>query len=353
MWKGSYPPQAIYSGRKFKSVLLNPPNYNPGSWCGAGKLWIDYESEEYWLTSRPREGEIKRGYAVEIYRSKNGEDYDLVTQITKEELNEISSVNVQSIENQQLLRDPLTGSYFLYLSLDTSKENRAGKANRTHESKWETYLLTAGDPSGPWRGEGFVLRADTDYDSGEARDSTIDIVDGRYVALYKARKADTKKVHTALALSSDGKDWTKLGEFKIDQKPQPDFFLLNGSIFPGCCGPIFMGTRTTDVVKGAALTKYFSAYVIDYRRLNLETICIVPWIPGSRYEHEEYPIHTYSNVVFDHMNDRWLILIESVDPVHSKEPGLNLEVDRVLLYVAQLRSSSRRPSNATIVNKVL
>lgn len=336
MWHGLIPPQTIFRGRKFKGVLLNPPNLNPGSWCGAGKLWIDRENGEYWLTSRPREGEKKRGYAVEIYRSINGESYGLTSWITKEELSEISGKNVQSIENQQLLRDPLTEEYFLYLSLDVANENIAGRANRTHESKWETYLLTAEDPSGPWKGEGFVLRGDMDYDSGEARDSTIDIVDGRYLAIYKARTAGTRIIHSALALSSDGKNWNKLGELKIDGKPQPNLFLLCGSILPGCSGPVFIGTKTTDAVKGAALTKHFAAYIIDWREVNLETIFVAEWVPGSRYEHKEYPIHTYANVVYDPLEDRWLTWIEAVDPIYSTELGLNLEVDRVLLYVTKL-----------------
>ncbi len=335
MWQGLYPPQAIFSGRKFKGILINPPNFKPGSWCGAGKLWIDGENEEYWLTSRPREGEVKRGYAVEIYRSIDGENYSLSSWITKEELSEITGVTVHGIENQQLLRDPSTGRYFLYLSLDVARENIAGRSDKTHESKWETYLMTAEDPTGPWKEKGFVLRGDMDYDSGEARDSTIDIVDGRYLALYKARKAGTKIVHTALALSSDGKNWTKLGVLKVDDKPQSNYFLLSGSMLPGCNGPILVGTKTTDVVKGAALTKHFAAYVIDHRRLNLETIFVEQWLPGSRYEHKEYPIHTYANVVYDTIKDRWLTWIEAVDPIYSKEPGLNLEVDRVLLYVTE------------------
>lgn len=330
-----YPPQRIFIGKRFRRVLLNPPNFNPGSWCGAGKLWIDEENEEYWLTSRPREGERKRGYAVEIYCSRDGENFNLRCSITKEELSEIMGRTVQSIENQQLLRDPLTDRYFLYLSVDVADENIAGKADAIYESKWETYLMSSDDPSGPWRGEGFALRCGEDYDSAEARDSTIDIIDGRYLALYKARKTGTRTVHTALAFSSDGKNWTKTGELRVDGKPQPEYFLLSGSILSGCMGPVFLGTRTTDVVKGAALTKYFAAYVIDYRQLNLETVFVSPWIPSSEYEHKDWPIHTYANVVHDPLKDRWLIWIESVDPAHSKEPGLNLEVDRVLLYVTE------------------
>ena len=332
MWKGFYPPQAIFATRRFKKVVLNPPNFNPGSWCGAGKLWIDEENSEYWLTSRPRVAPPGRGYAVEIYRSKDGENFSLVSWITKEELSEIVGATVQSIEGQQLVRDPLTGKYYLYLSIDVARENVAGEETRVFESKWETYLLSADDPAGPWKGEGFALRADSEFDSGEARDCTIDIIDGVYFCLYKARKAGTNKVNMALAVSSDGKKWKKLGVLKLNGGSQPNFFLLYGSIFPGTLGPIFIGTKTVDIVRGAALTKEFAAYIIDYRNLNLEEIFSAKWIPGSRYEHPEYPIHTYTMIAYDAVKERWLIMIEAVDPTHSKEPGLNTEVDRLLLY---------------------
>jgi hypothetical protein len=334
VWGGLYPAQAVFAGRRFRKVLLNPPSFEPGSWCGAGKLWIDVNEGEYWLTSRPRLGAEKRGYAVEIYRSRNGEDYSLVTWLAKEELSEMVGKTIQSIENQQLLRDPLTGKYHLYLSVDVAEENVAGDEKRIFESKWETLLLVAEDPSGPWQLEGFALKGDRDYDSGEARDCTIDIVDGRYLCLYKARRAGTGTVHTALAVSSDGKNWVKLGVPTVDGKPQPDYFLLNGSIHAGSLGPVFIGTATFDVVNGAALTKRFASYVIDYRNLNLESLFVAEWKPGSRYEHPQYPIHTYCNVVRDPLSGRWLMWIEAVDPTLSKEPGLNTEVDRVLLYVS-------------------
>jgi len=336
-WYGSLLPQAIYARRKFKKIILNPPNLNPGSWCGAGKLWLDAESEEYWLTSRPREGEVKRGYAVEIYRSKDGENYAPSTWITKEELSEMAGTQVHSIENQQILRDPLTERFHLYLSLDVARENIAGDAKRIFESKWETYLLSSEDPSGPWKPEGFVLRGDKDYDSGEARDSTIDIIDGQYFCLYKARREGTNVVNTALALSQDGKSWAKLGILKVDGNVQPNYFLLSGSILPSCLGPTFVGTKTTTVVNGASLTNHFVAFRLDYRNMNLETVFSTSWIPGSRFEHDEYPIHTYAQVLPDTIKkNRWLIWIEAVDPYYSKGVGLNLEVDRVLLYTSKI-----------------
>jgi hypothetical protein len=45
MWHGFFPPQAILRNKKFKKIILNPPNFNPGSWCGAGKFWIDMKNK--------------------------------------------------------------------------------------------------------------------------------------------------------------------------------------------------------------------------------------------------------------------------------------------------------------------
>jgi len=334
LWYGAYPPQRIFSKRKFRGVILDPPSFEPGSWCGAGKLLLDPETSEYWLTSRPRMGASKRGYGFEIYRSSNGEDYSLIYSMSKEELSEYIGMTVQSIEGTQLLRDPSTGRYMLYLSVDVAGENVAGRENSIYESKWQTYLMTTDDPAGPWRGEGFALRCDKDYDSGEARDATIDIVDGRYFALYKARKAGESKVNMALALSCDGFNWVKLGILKIDGNAQPEYFLLSGSIMASCTGPLFIGAETLHVVKGASLTKHISSYIIDYRGLNLERVFKDSWKAGSVYEHPDYPIHSYMSIAYDSDNGRWIITVEAVDPKYSKEPGLNTEVDRLLLYTS-------------------
>lgn len=70
-WYGLYPPQAVSTFRRFRRVPLSPPSFEPGSWCGAGEMWVDEDGGEYWLTSRPRMAG-RRGYEVEIYRSRNG-----------------------------------------------------------------------------------------------------------------------------------------------------------------------------------------------------------------------------------------------------------------------------------------
>ncbi|MBS7610844.1 hypothetical protein KEJ27_01320 [Candidatus Bathyarchaeota archaeon] len=146
---------------------------------------------------------------------------------------------IHSIEGTHILRDLSTGQCMLYLSVDVTDGNIAGREGGVYESKWQAYLMTADDPTEPWKGEGFTIKCDMDYDSEEARDATIDVVDGVYFALYKARKTGETKVNTALALSRNGFNWVKLGILKVDEYDQPDYFLLNGSIMAGCLGSIF------------------------------------------------------------------------------------------------------------------
>jgi hypothetical protein len=201
-------PQEIFRNRKFKRVVLDPPNFNPGSWRGAGKLLL--EEDEYWLTSRPRTVET-RGYGVEVFHSNNGEDFHLVSLVTKEEIAATAEIKVFSIENNQLIRDPSTGKYHLYASLNVGAER---------PERWETYLLTADDPRGPWRGEGFVIRTDRPYDSEEARDCTVDVLDGRYLGLCKARAQGSEKIYTELLTSRDGRNWVKLGIPTVDGRQQ-------------------------------------------------------------------------------------------------------------------------------------
>ncbi len=89
--------------------------------------------------------EMRRGYAVEIYRSKDGENYSLVTWITTEELSETIGTRILSIENQQLLKDYLTGRDHLYLSPNVSRENLVVEGKAFTESRWETFLLISED----------------------------------------------------------------------------------------------------------------------------------------------------------------------------------------------------------------
>ena len=313
------PPQWIYANRKYLKVVLEPPKFEPGSWRGAGNCVAD-ATGQFWLVTRPRTKE-SRGYAFEIHSSENGEDLSLRFSMTKEILSDELGRRVLSIEGQQLLRDPLTGRYHLYLSVDIDRV-------------WQTALLSSEDPCGPWKSEGIVIGCDQAYDSREARDAVIDVIEGKYFALYKA--SDGQRINEALAASSDGKGWKKMGLLELDGSPQPPFHFLYGRTVASSLGPMFVGFESAEVVRGAAVSRRFVSYILDYRSTNLETLFITNWEPLSPFERRDYPVHSYSDLVYDQERDRILLFIEAIDLEHSQDVGLNNEVDRVLLYEVPL-----------------
>jgi len=341
MWQGFVPPQYIFVNRQFKCVALDPPDFSPGSWIGAGKAIFDHDREQFLLTARPRKAEGKaRGFAANIYRSNDGEKFELVTSIDKEEISGKSSLSIHSIEGTQLLKDPFSGKWHFYLSIDTGSDFVWGGLY------WQTLLLTAPHVEGPWQSEGLVLEISELYDSNQARDATIDIVDGRWLCLYKAVDGNRQE-RPALATSSDGISWKKHGILTIEGTDQLAF--LSGTIFAGTNGPLFMGLETKlensrsvrdDVMyadeykigHGGGPPSNFVAYNLDYRNMNLERIFCAPWKPKSRYEHGEHPLLGYASLVYDPHKNRVLTYVEAIDGTLTEQIGLNKTVERLLMY---------------------
>ncbi len=316
-WVG-LPPQYIEAAKQFRKVLLDPPSFEPGSWIGAGRVFHDSIYGEYLLAVRPRERPPKRAYEVRVYTGRDGENFTHRSTITREEISEHLGVKVASVEGTTILRDPYTLQLHLYISVEA-------------EGVWETVLYTSDDPAGPWAPYGYTLRAGEPYDSLEARDPIIDIVDGVYTMLYKAHGTDGK-VHTALAVSHDGKHWKKLGVPTIDGNPQPDYYQLTGTIIPGTRGPIAIGLARRYVVDGCGLARHLEAYLIHYDKPMLETLASVQWRPRSPYERKDYPTHGYSTLTHDPDHNRLLLHIEALDPHYTEKPGWRTQVDRWLLY---------------------
>ena len=339
LWQGMIPPQYLFANRRFAGIALEPPDHEPGSWIGAGKALFDSESEQFLLTARPRraEGGV-RGYAADIYRSRDGVKFNQVVSLTKEQVTELSSLAVHSIEGTQLMKSPLTGKWHLYISVDTGDEFVWGGLN------WDTLLVTADSLEGPWTSHGLVVRRDQGYDATQARDSTIDIVDGRWMCLYKALDG-ARNVRPALATSFDGITWKKHGVFTTDGEDRIQF--ISGSIFSGTGGPVFVGQEmqlsgeqtdksvvTYDKVKighGGGYA-HFVAFHMDVRNMNLETIYRALWTAESEYEHPEHPCLGYSSLVYDPFKNRMLMYIEALDPKLTRAIGLNETVERVLVY---------------------
>lgn len=318
-WRGLVPPQYLASRRRFKSIVLDPPDFKPGSWIGAGRVFYDSLYEEYVMAVRARRAPPLRGYEVRVYAGDDGERFTHRSTLPKEEVSRDLGEEVLSIEGVQVLRDPTTCLLYLYVSVDNGKG-------------WETVLYTAEDPAGPWDCKGYVLRRGDGYDAREARDPVIDVVDGTFFMLYKA--SDGERVNTALAVSSDGLKWRKLGVPRVGGELQPRYLQLCGTILAGARGPIYVGLARRHVVNGCGLAKDFEAYVLDYRGLKLEAIARLEWRPKSPYERCDFPTHGYCCVTLDPEEERILIYVEALDP--SSEPGWRSQVDRWILYEVEV-----------------
>lgn len=344
-WLGMVPPQYIFSERRFKGVAIDPPNFKPGSWTGAGKAIFHHAGNEFLLTSRPRVAEgNKRGYQANIYRSDDGcTNFSLITSLSKELVQDIAGIDIHSIEGTQLLKDPLTGSWHFYLSVDVGKEFVWGGL------KWETLLLVAPDLTGPWESRGIVLSTGSmgDHDAMQARDGTIDIIDGRYHCIYKAKdKEGTRR--PGYATSNDGIKWNKHGVLSVDGVDEKVF--LSGSLFAGATGPMFIGTCMAHEIDpnveheaadehgvrhGQSLVTSYAA-ILDHRGGNLETVFQARWEPSSPYEFTLHPLLGYSTSIHDPIRNRILFYVEAIDGIHTVKTGLNHTVERVLVYETML-----------------
>lgn len=342
-WLGFPPPQYLYAKREFKGVALNPPDFNPGSWIGAGKAIYDLDRDEYLLSARPRSAaDNQRGFAAEIYRSANGiTDFTRVTSLSKAELMDLSGEEIHSVEGTQILRDPLTRHWHFYVSIDVGSDFVWGGL------QWETLLLTAETLEGPWESRGLVLRRGTGFDANQARDGTIDVIDGRYYCLYKGKDKDHKR-RPGLATSTDGVTWEKHGQFTI--AGQDELAFLSGSLFPGGAGLVFLGTEMVEQVDpkiahvaadehavrhGSSLVHY-CAYTVDVAAMNLDPIVRMPWEPLSPHEHPDHPLLGYSTTLYDPRHRRFLMYLEIIDGEHTGQMGLNETVERVVVYESRL-----------------
>ena len=342
---GFPPPQSLYAKRRFLGVALDPPNEDPGSWIGAGKAIYLEDEGRFLLTARPRKVENDlRGFAAQIFTSDNGLEYSLLSEISSQEVQELCGIPIHSIEGTQLVRNPSTGMWHFFLSCDTGDAFVGGGV------QWETVLLTAENLDGSWTSKGKVLANDRDYDSCQARDASIDIVDGLWICLYKA-KDKNRLERPALATSLDGTEWNKRGTLTVDGQERIAF--LSGSFFPACQGPIFLGIETqladsretrADVVyadehgigHGGGSTPCFVAYLLHRRDKDLETVFRIPWQPGSEYEHALHPLLGYSSLIFDPSGNRVLAYLEAIDPRKTKAIGLNETVERLVAYEMKL-----------------
>jgi hypothetical protein len=111
------------------AVAVPPPGDGPGHWAGAPSA-VAWEGDIYLAYRLRRPLGMGRGYAVEVARSGDGEHFETLLTITKEE------AAAESLERPTLIRDP-DGTWRLYLS--------CGTFGTKH---WRVELIEAGDPAG-------------------------------------------------------------------------------------------------------------------------------------------------------------------------------------------------------------
>jgi hypothetical protein len=185
----SAPPQPANS-----VVSIPPPAESPGMWAGApsavrsgGQIYLAYR-----LRRPVGQG---RGYAVVLARSADGEHFQTIATLTKEQF------GAESLERPTLVVTP-SGTWRLYLSCATPGTRH-----------WRVELLEAADPGS------FDPRARQVVLPGDEKTAVKDPVIVRHGARWHLWASvhpltdpdETDRMSTDYACSPDGLDWTWQG----------------------------------------------------------------------------------------------------------------------------------------------
>ncbi len=103
---------------------------------------------------------------------RDGIHCERIAGLSKEDILAKEGIEIHSVEGSQLLRHLSTDKPHFHVSIDTGTD----VAWRSLE--WEAMLFMAEELAGPWESKGIILPNDQDCDARQAKDSTIDIVDG-------------------------------------------------------------------------------------------------------------------------------------------------------------------------------
>jgi hypothetical protein len=193
---------AILPPEPEKSVVaIPPPGHGAGNWVGAPSAIR--HGDEIFLTYRLRRPIGQgRGYAVEIARSADGENFEVLQAITKEQM------DTESLERPVLMDLP-DGRWRLYLSC------------ATHGTKhWRIEVMEADDPGSfdPATAR-TVLPGD---ETKAVKDPVIVRHNGTWhlwASVHPLAEADqADQMVTEYATSPDGLDWTWHG-VALDRRP--------------------------------------------------------------------------------------------------------------------------------------
>ncbi len=172
-------------------VAVEPPGSRRGSWAGAPSAVL--AGDEIVLAYRLRKpAECGRGFAVVVARSTDGENFETLQTIGKDE------INAESLERPALVVTP-DGTWRLYLSCATWGTKH-----------WRVEMLEASGPDKFASGKHYVVLA------GDATQAVKDPVIVRRTGTYHLwasvhpldDPASTDRMTTEYATSADGVDWT-------------------------------------------------------------------------------------------------------------------------------------------------
>jgi hypothetical protein len=177
-------------------VVVPPPGDGPGHWAGAPSAALA-EDGTFWLAYRLRRPfGVGRGYANVVARSDDGEHFETVVVLEREDF------ACDSLERPALVALD-DGAWRLYVSCATPGTKH-----------WRVDALTADDPAG------FVATSARTVLPGDAltgvKDPVVKLVDDRWHLWLCCHPLDlpedTDRMSTYYGTSTDGLGWTMHGE---------------------------------------------------------------------------------------------------------------------------------------------
>jgi hypothetical protein len=173
------------------AVAVPPPGPGPGMWAGAPSA-LRTDGEIYLAYRLRRPIGQGRGYAVVVARSADGEHFETVATVTKEQF------GAESLERPALIRNG-DGTWRLYVSCATPGTKH-----------WRVEVIEAADPGS------FDARRSQVVLPGDTKTAVKDTVIVRHGGLWHlwasthplADPLETDQMVTEYASSTDGLEWT-------------------------------------------------------------------------------------------------------------------------------------------------
>ncbi len=241
-------------------TVLKPDRDEAEWWAGAPSVVRDKDGT-FWMACRMRTGEGDRGlrgYEIRILRSDDGEHFEKVLSIKREE------VPIPGFERPALLIDPATNEFKLY-ACGPWKDGPWSIVKFDDAATPAEFVASSAKPV-------IVPREKTyerDQQPVEYKDPVIIYADGKYHCYVIGYVRRNERVFHFI--SDDGNTWQPVGnpyEPIMDLSGWHDFFVRPASIFPTGAGYLFVyeGSKTSwyDPVYNVATGL---AYTFDLHRV--------------------------------------------------------------------------------------